>query len=157
MIKQNNITKKLLIPIIWSVFILSIAFVSLVLFIQFTGVYIGPGASDFILPLGNSNYELSRTSKTMACINKYVKDELKEVVAPTVQEMAYDNSFIMVKQYPLESTDNEDDIQYWIIDINKKSEYGPLSEDEFNSKKLEFKINTTLKLKNVDSYRNDKN
>ncbi|MEW9094818.1 MAG: DUF3997 domain-containing protein [Clostridiaceae bacterium] len=142
--------------IVFSISSLVIIFIFFVLFIRFKGVYIGPGASDFVLPLGN-NYELSRTSKTMACINKYVKDELKEVVAPTVQEMAYDDNFIMVKQHPLESMDNEDDIQYWIIDINKKSEYGPFSEDEFNSKKLELKIDSDLKLKNVDSYRNDKN
>ena len=152
--KLKRMTKELSMIGIVLLSMLFLAFICLILIIKFGDVYIGQGANDFILPLGNGTYELSRPSAQMTCINKHVKNNIIEIIPPTVKRIDYNNNFIIVEQNSIKSGQNTYKYKYWIIDMNKKLEYGPLEENEFNLKKLDLNINKELRLKDVDNFNN---
>lgn len=154
--KLNTIFKEFFMIIIALFSISSIIFVCLILIFHFNNVYMGPGVNDFILPLRDSTYELSRSSIQMTCINKYIENNPVAIISPTVNKIDFDDTFIIIEQNPIQNENNTDKFKYWIIDMNKELEYGPFEEDEFNLKKLELNLNDNFKLKDIDDFKNNK-
>ncbi|WP_162181045.1 DUF3997 domain-containing protein [Clostridium tetani] len=154
--KLNTAFKELSMIIIALLSILSVIFIGLILIFYLGNVYMGPGVNDFIFPLGNGTYELSRPSIQMACVNKYIENDSVDIISPTVRRINFDDTFIIIEQNPIQNENNIDKFKYWIIDMNKELEYGPFEENEFNLKKLELNINNNLKLKDIDDFRNNK-
>jgi hypothetical protein len=78
-----------------------------------------------------------------------------------VVELGHDERFIIARQNHLKRlspdstymTPEPGVFSYWILDASIPKAYGPLTEDEFRSKRQELSIPEELTLKDVDSYR----
>jgi hypothetical protein len=115
----------------------------------------GPGVHDFSAALGGG-YALYHTSAYHVVIRGPTGFE----IPPSVEELAYDSSFILAKQQHLrprfEGDDGVDPVagefSYWILDLTRSKYYGPLSEEQFASKRAELKVDPSLKLRRESSY-----
>lgn len=125
------------------------------------------GASDYHIDLPG-NYSLISTSDYQVTINE--KNEIEgswkssPVIPAKIVEMAYDENYVLVKQLglkrrnPNDSSDtyeipDETKINYWILDTALGIARGPVSENEFYEKKIEFSISDEIQLKSVSSYK----
>ncbi|EJO5347742.1 DUF3997 domain-containing protein [Clostridium botulinum] len=122
------------------------------------------GAMDFQISLPRG-YSVLRSSAHMITINKKkYENSLDETVIPAkVDEIVWNDKYILVKQIALKKRDtsNEDDayeipdqskVYYWIIQIDTDEVYSLLSYEEFMEKKKELHIPNNLILEKVSFY-----
>jgi len=115
----------------------------------------GPGVHDFAAQL-TEGYRLHHLNG----INITILGPLGLGVPPTVEELAYDRSFILAKQQQLRSRFENDDLgdpipgkfNYWILDVNHSRCYGPLDETQFLAKRLELKVDPALILRDESCF-----
>jgi len=113
----------------------------IVLMFSFSGCdYFGPGMADY-------SYKLSGDYEVYHAGNTNIGKGDKIVVTREVKGVVWDSSYILAKQ----EKDNE--IRYYIISVSNDEIYGPLSEEDFNKKRDELKIDKDLKLKDPSKYR----
>ena len=111
------------------------------------------------------NYELWRTSAHQVTVipNDGWQDE-SEIIPAKVVKIAWDEQFIITEQQLLEQTSSNNltdtygepsnDFAYWILDTTLRKVYGPFdNKEELKMEMEKLNIPTTLKLKDVESYR----
>lgn len=113
--------------------------------IFFTGCeYFGPGCADY-------SYKLSPNYKLVHAVNNSINSldngYVKEIIVDDVIGIAWN------KEYILASSKNKDSLNYWILPSNKIEPMGPFTIDEFNKKRDELKIDSSLKLEDPEKYR----
>lgn len=124
---------------------------------------------DFYMKL-SGNYELEGTSPD----NIFIKNNTVEVngrrVDSKVIEIVWNDKYILAKRIPftqeisgqfnnIKETDEylntfkEEDMEYWIIEVESDKIYGALNKEDFINKKNELSIPNDMELKSVESYR----
>ncbi|OGV64698.1 MAG: hypothetical protein A2283_15870 [Lentisphaerae bacterium RIFOXYA12_FULL_48_11] len=120
-------------------------------------ISVGPGSSDFRTVLAGT-YAINRTSPQDITISGG-----RSRIADIVVECNTDGRFIIAKRQGLrrrspndpKDTFEEPDpnlFDYWILDTVSEILVGPLSLDEFKTKRTELGIQTSLELKDVESF-----
>lgn len=109
------------------------------------GEYFGPGMADYGYKL-SGGYTLEHAG-THNEVNCQVAKEQEIVIENKVTGIAWNNSFILAKHQ------ENNKIDYWIIDVTTNKIYGPLSETEFKSKRIELKVSNKLKLEEPEKYK----
>lgn len=82
-------------------------------------------------------------------------------ISAKVVALGHDERFIVAKQNHLKRLSPNDTymvpdpgcFSYWILDVSIPKAYGPLTEDEFKSKRKALGIPDALTLKDINSYR----
>lgn len=106
------------------------------------GQYFGPGMADFAYNLPG-NCILYHAGET-----HIAKDHgTTTVIDSEVTGIAWDDNFILAEQLKNKNKN------YWIIDVKAEKKYGPLTENDFKSKKKELKVNDKLKLAKPEKYK----
>lgn len=98
----------------------------IVLMFSFSGCefVVGPGSADYSYKL-SGNYELYHAGYT-----SIYKGDYEIVVTAEVKKIAWDDLYILARQ------EDDDKINYFIIDVNQDKVLGPLSEEDFNKKEM---------------------
>ncbi len=116
----------------------------------------GPGMNDYDYEMVK-DYRVCHSSANAIVI--YRNDDsvgIKTVIDAKVTKVAWNDNFILAEQIPLiEGTMKLDEtkLNYWIIDVNTDELYGPLSKEEFKSKRSELEIDSNLKLKDPEKFK----
>ena len=115
----------------------------IVLTLTFCGCdYFGPGMADYSYKLSDK-YKLIHAGETFI----WKDNDAKEGIECNIIGIAWDKNFILAEQ----SKDNN--LCYYILDVNTDRTYGPLTEDDFKSKINELKVSDKLRLVNPDKYK----
>lgn len=118
-------------------------------------VYLGPGMSDYSYMIGEK-YKISRASNNYITLYKEEGYFTEVMVSAKVTKIGWDDYFILAQQTPLikeTMTLDEENICYWIISIGNGELYGPFTEEEFDSKRIELSVDTEITLKSPESYK----
>ena len=119
-------------------------------------VYLGPGMSDYYYMIGE-HYQIWRASNNSITLDKIEEDQSAwAIIREKVTKIGWDDSFILAEQTPLikeTMTLDEENICYWIISIGNGELYGPFTEEEFDSKRIELSVDTEITLKSPESYK----
>ncbi len=107
------------------------------------GGYFGPGMADYSYKL-SGDYKLFKAGSA----DIWSSDGMVQIIEGDIVGISWDDSFILAKQ----SKDKA--INYWIIDVKSDKKYGPLSENDFESKKKELEVNNKLVLEKPEKYKN---
>lgn len=139
-------------------FVLNFTIISLVM------VLVGcAGLGDYTIKLTNK-YDVIRLSANQVVIAKENGESSwgENVVPGKVVEVGYDKKFIVAKQLGLQpSPDNPNGVAhyskvgYWILDVENEKTFGPLSEEDFKSKKDELGVSNKVILKSLDDYKQE--
>ena len=123
----------------------------------------GPGTQDYGYNVG-TGYKLVRTSgHQISVIPENGNDGTKPEIKPKVVQIAWNEQFVMVKQFGLKRAypDNpnntyevpdENQVQYFILDTIQLELYGGYDLNEFSEKRKLLGISDDIKLKDVNSY-----
>ncbi|WP_040193838.1 DUF3997 domain-containing protein [Clostridium culturomicium] len=118
--------------------------------------YVGPGSSDYYYMIGE-HYQIWRASNNSITLDKVEEGQSAwAIIREKVTKVGWDDSFILAEQTPLikeTMTLDEENICYWIISIGNGELYGPLTEEEFDSKRIELNVDTEITLKSPESYK----
>lgn len=127
-------------------------------------IMMGPGMSDFEAP-ACGGYSIWRTSAhEISVVPKDGWNASTPIIPTKVIECDFDNRFVIAKRQGLKrrspndpnDTYEEPDssvFDFWILDTSLPKVFGPLSGSEFNRLRLEMKVPTTLRLKDVYHFR----
>lgn len=105
---------------------------------------VGPGTADYSYNL-SGKYSLHHAGSSYIC--KENNGLVQKIIEPNISGIAWSDSYIIAKQ----EKDNE--VSYYIIDANQDKILGPFSEEDFNKKRDELKIDEGLKLKDPEKYK----
>lgn len=105
-----------------------------------TGCMIGPGLSDYRIPLIN-NYEVVRLSNHHIIIGKLdsiIEDgSWQTIIPPKVLKIGYDHRYIATLIQPTEDLINVEEVEekqvYYLIDTETDEVIGPLSKQEYQT------------------------
>ena len=113
----------------------------------------GPGVSDFDYALAGG-YRLYRTSTDQISIESPIRDQPDDKIRAKVIEIGWGSRFILAMRQPLDSKGDPipRTFDYWILDTNGPTRFGPFSEQEFVGKRVELGVPKELVLKDVYSY-----
>ena len=137
---------------------------SLVLTVFFAGCGgFGPGSSDFSREL-SGGYFLYRNSSHTIFVAPQIWNDETPIIPENVIECDFDTRFIIAKQQLLKRrspNDSRDTYMepapgqycYWILSVQPVKAYGPMTLDEFDSKREELQVPASLRLKNINSFR----
>lgn len=127
-----------------------------------TGCVVGAGMGDYTIKL-TSSYSIIRNSSQSIDIYSNSKLITENPSSAIITDVAFDDTYIIAKQTGLKSKDTQDPTSkkvldnskeyYWIIVTNDEAIYGPLSYEDFLSKKKELSLPDTLELKKIDYYK----
>lgn len=121
------------------------------------------GLADFDIDLSDGYTIIRRSGHDVVIvtrINEYMFSN--DIVPPKVVEVAWNEDYILAKQLELVIDPNShnnipipDDKKdfYWIIVTESGEVFGPLTFEQFNTKKEELGIPNDLILKNVEEFR----
>lgn len=81
-----------------------------------------------------------------------------QLIPPVVAEVAWNDSYILAKQLELQSdplnpdaqTPNQQNANYWIIDLKYNKRFGPYTKKQFEAQKREFRISSSIQLQKVE-------
>lgn len=121
----------------------------------------GPANYSLDLP---GNYSIVSTSAHQVTISPKISDSnWGGYVIPTkVTEVAWDDNYILVKQLGLVSDPksgsnyqipNDNDVNFWILEIDSEKVFGPLVEVDFVEKKTELGVSESVILKKIENLR----
>lgn len=122
------------------------------------------GMADYSYEVGD-DYELWRTSAhEIHVIPKDGWQDKSEIIPAKVVRIAWDEQFVIAEQQLLQRRSSNDptdsykepseDFAYWILDTTAKKAHGPFVDEEVLKMEMErMKIPLTLKLKDVESFR----
>jgi len=120
-----------------------------------------PAKSEFrcLLPGGN---ELVRTKTHQVQVVRQSDPNGSAVIPANVLEIANDGRIILAKRQNLaaegdrqdrpEEKPVDDAFEYWILDTEKPSTYGPMSEDEYTARRRELHLADRVQLRGVQAY-----
>ncbi len=117
------------------------------------------GLVDYSLDLPG-NYSIVRTSAHQVKVAPKISDSHwgSDVIPTKVTEVAWDDNYILAKQLGLVNDPkssngyqipNNEDVQFWIIEIKSGKIFGPLDEVNFVEKKKEFGISESVIIKKI--------
>lgn len=119
------------------------------------GCMIGPGVSDYRIPLINT-YEVVRLSSHNIIIGKL--NEIIEhaswqiVIPPKILKVGYDSRYIIaliqLTEDPIDFTEIEENQVYYLIDTQTDEVIGPLSKQEYQMNSL----SSHIELKPLEDY-----
>lgn len=92
-----------------------------------------------------NKYSLNRTSAHV--FNLTDLEEGVFLIKPSIEKFNYDENFIVATRIGV-----SDEITYWIIDMENDTTYGPMYEEDFETKKKELSVD--LKLVDVATFFN---
>ena len=127
------------------------------------GLAYGPGVSDFSAELSN-DYFIHHTSAHQIVVAPISFNDETPIIPTRVIEVGYDQNFIVAKQQLLErlnpDTPNDgllapipDAFQYWILDFQAEKFHGPLTLEDYRSKRTTLGVPETIQLSSVYDYR----
>lgn len=122
---------------------LVVCIISCFLVIGCNGKFFGPGMADFTYKL-SGNYKLYKAG-TASIVRT---DTKAKIIGDNIIGIAWDDNFILAKQ------ELNKKVYYWILDIKRSTQYGPLSDDEFSEMKKELKIDSKYKFEKPEKYKN---
>ena len=139
-------------------------FISIIssILIFFTGCF-GPGMEDYSYTVG-TGYMLVRTSgHQISVVPKNGNDGTKPEISAKVDQIAWDERYVLVKQLGLKKAypDNpnnsyeipdENVVNYFILDTIDLKLYGGFDLKEFQQQRIDLGISDKLVLKDVSSY-----
>lgn len=81
-----------------------------------------------------------------------------QLIPPVVTEVAWNDSYILAKQLKLQSdplnpdaqVPNQQNANYWIIDLQHNKRFGPYTKKQFDAQKREFRISSSMQLQKVE-------
>jgi hypothetical protein len=121
----------------------------------------GPGVLDYSYDL-SGGYRVFRSSSHQITVvpQPGPHEGTLPTIPPEVVEIAWDDSFILAKQQALKPRARDDayelpvpdHFRYWILVLKRPIALGPLSEGEFQAKRLELGIDHRLQLREVGSF-----
>lgn len=139
------------------------AFASLVGFVGCDPVAFGPGTQDFVVRIAG-DYSIHRTSAHQIQIAPTSWNDATPIIPTKVIECNTDGRFVIAKRQGLKrrSPDTPNDsyeepdprvFDFWILDTRTPKVYGSLTFEQFTAKKNELGIASSLRLKDVYSFR----
>ena len=121
----------------------------------------GPGSLDYSYDVSGSYQVFRSSSHQVRVVPKGPYESGTAVIPPEVVEIAWDESYILAKQQPLKrwAPDNGYEVpvpgrfNYWILDLRRRTAFGPLTREGFQAKGAELGISRRLELKSVEQHR----
>ncbi len=108
-----------------------------------------------ILEMGDSRREIvggycffSGSSISLTGITRCDDNNYTHIISPQIVASDWNNDFIVVKRDADDLTDSPEDMEWYIIDVQKQMVYGPYSFDEYVQKRSELSVPNSLKLLN---------
>lgn len=106
-----------------------------------------------------ADYEVlqSSTNRTQI-LPKVDAFNASQLIPPVVTEVAWNDSYILAKQLELQSDPlnpdaqipNQENANYWIIDLKYNKRFGPYTKKQFEAQKKEFRISSSMQLQEVE-------
>jgi|GEM_PF-6296665 len=106
-----------------------------------------------LLEMGDSRREIvggycffSGSSVSLTGITRCEGDTIYHVISPQIIGSDWNDDFIVVKRDADDLTDNPEDIEWYIIDVQAQIVHGPYQFDEYVDKRNELSVPSNLEL-----------